>query len=193
MEKYFFHTFEIFFYKTKIYHHFNTVAKEDTRGAVRGKRVITEVVRTRPRDCATKTGSSGVRVVVQTNYFRVLKKPQWSIHQYRVDFSPDVDNIRIRQRYLRDHKAIFGGYLFEGTLLFSTNYFVDQMVNGVLELLTKNREGETIQIKIKHVGVVDVSDVQQLQILNLILRRSMAGLNLQLVGRNFFDPKEKVK
>lgn len=170
----------------------STVVKEDTRGAVRGKRVIDEVIRSRPRDCVTKTGTSGVKVVVQTNYFRVLKKPNWSIHQYRVDFSPEIDNIRIRRAYLSQHKAIFGGHIFDGTIMFSTNHFVDQMTNGVMELLTKNREGETIQIKVKHVGVVDVTDVQQLQVLNLILRRSMAGLNLQLVGRNFFDPVAKV-
>lgn len=69
---------------------------------------------------------------------------------------------------------------------------MDQAENSQKELLTKNREGETIQIKIKHVGIVDVSDAQQIQVLNLILRRAMEGLQLQLVGRNFFDPVAKV-
>ncbi|XP_061394627.1 protein aubergine [Musca vetustissima] len=168
------------------------VGKEDNRGAVRGKRVITEIVHSRPQGLATKSGQTGAKVPVQANYFRILKKPKWSIHQYRVDFRPDVDMVRLRRAYLGSHKELFGGYIFDGTVLFCTNYFIDPSENGQKELLTKNREGETIQIKLKHVGIVDVTDVQLLQVLNLILRRSMEGLKLQLVGRNFFDPGAKI-
>uniref|UniRef100_A0A1A9W8C2 Piwi domain-containing protein n=1 Tax=Glossina brevipalpis TaxID=37001 RepID=A0A1A9W8C2_9MUSC len=131
------------------------------------------------------------KVVARANCYRVLKKPKWSIHQYRVDFSPNVDMV-VRRAYLAHHKELFGRYIFDGTVLFCTVYLDDKMVNGVLELLTKNREGEIIQIKLKHVGVVDITDAQLVQILNLMLRRSMEGLKLQLVGRNFFDPLEKV-
>lgn len=166
---------------------------EDKRGVVRGKRVITEFVHSRPQHIATKCGVSGDKLSLQTNYFRVLKKPKWSIHQYRVDFSPDVDMLRLRRAYLYQHKELFGGYLFDGTVLFCTNFFLQQADNGQRELLTKNREGETIQIKIRHVGIVDVSDAQQIQVLNLILRRAIEGLNLQLVGRNYFDPAAKVR
>lgn len=160
---------------------------------MRGKRVFTELVHSRPQNLATKCGTTGKQISVQTNYFRVLRKPKWSIHQYRVDFRPEVDMIHLRRAYLAQHKDLFGGYIFDGTVLFCTNYFIDQVESGQLELLTKNREGETVQIKIKHVGIVDVSDAQQIQILNLILRRAMEGLQLQLVGRNFFDPIAKVR
>lgn len=37
-----------------------------------------------------------------------------------------------------------------------------------------------------------MTESQSLQILNLILRRAMGGLELQLVGRNFYDPDAKV-
>ncbi|XP_014099672.2 protein aubergine [Bactrocera oleae] len=163
------------------------IVREDSRGAVRGKRIITEVVTSRPPTCVTKTGQTGRKVVIQTNYYRILKKPKWSIHQYRVDFAPDVDMVRVRRAYLAHHKEIFEGYIFDGTVLFCTKYLEKQQ----LELLTKNREGETIQIKMKYVGQLEVTDAQQLQVLNLILRRAMEGLKLQLVGRSFFDPKAK--
>ncbi|XP_018796089.1 PREDICTED: protein aubergine [Bactrocera latifrons] len=163
------------------------VVREDSRGAVRGKRILTEVVTSRPPTCVTKTGKTGTKVVVQTNYYRILKKPKWSIYQYRVDFAPDVDMVRVRRAYLAQHKKTLGGYIFDGTMLFCTTYLEKQD----LELITKNREGEIIQIKLKHVGQLDVTDAQQLQVLNLILRRAMEGLKLQLVGRNFYDPKAK--
>ncbi|XP_055848829.1 protein aubergine [Episyrphus balteatus] len=164
------------------------VVKEDARGAVRGRRVITEFIATRPKECISKTGKSGQPVTVQANYYRVLKKPKWSIFQYRIDFAPDVDLIRARRSYIYEHRELFGGYLFDGAMLFtSTN-----LNTPTKELYCKNKEGEPIQIKVKNVGEIKVTDIQLLQVLNLILRRSMEGLNLQLVGRNFFDPVAKI-
>ncbi|CAD7013874.1 protein aubergine [Ceratitis capitata] len=163
------------------------VVREDTRGAVRGKRVLTEIVASRPASCVTKTGVTGTKVVVKTNYFRIMKKPEWSIHQYRVDFAPDVDMVRLRRAYLAHHKDMFGGYIFDGTVMFCTKHLVKK--GETMELYTKNREGETIQIKMKYVGQLDVTDAQQIQVLNLILRRAMEGLRLQLIGRSFFDPQ----
>nr|XP_017099031.2 LOW QUALITY PROTEIN: protein aubergine [Drosophila bipectinata] len=165
----------------------------DPRGSVRGRRVITDVVPSRPPGCASKNGSSGTKVTVQTNYYRVMKRPSWTIYQYRVDFVPEVDNTRLRRAYMNEHKQLFGGYIFDGTILFCCNQF-KQLPNSnyVQELVTKNRAGEYIEIKIKHVGSVEAADNQQFQVLNLILRRAMEGLNLQLVARNFFDPQAKI-
>lgn len=122
------------------------------------------------------------------------KPPNWTIYQYRVDFDPDVDNTRLRRGLLSEHRQLLGGYIFDGTVLFCTTKF-KEIANSpnVLELLTKSRAGENIQIKIKSVGTVEAADNQQFQVLNLILRRALEGLQLQLVSRNFFDPQAKVK
>lgn len=166
----------------------------DTRGSVRGRRIITDVVRSRPTELVTKAGFTGRKITVQANYFKVQKPANWTIYQYRVDFVPDVDNTRLRRGLLSEHRNLLGGYIFDGTVLFCTTKFKN-MPNSVnvLELLTKSRSGENILIKIKHVGTVEAADNQQFQVLNLILRRAMEGLQLQLVSRNFFDPQAKVK
>ncbi|KAH8412391.1 hypothetical protein KR009_001692 [Drosophila setifemur] len=134
----------------------------DPRGSVRGRRLITEVVHSRPQGLATKNGVTGSNILVQANYFKVLL-------------------------------GLLGGYIFDGTSLFCTKLF-KAVPNRpyVLELLTKNRAGENIQIIIKHVSSVEAADNQQFQVLNLILRRAMEGLNLQLVARNYFDPQAKI-
>jgi len=94
---------------------------------------------------------------------------------------------------MNHHRSLLGGYIFDGTILFCTTQFKPvQNSPYVLELVTQSREGENYQIKIKAVGSVEAADNQQFQVLNLILRRAMEGLNLQLVSRNFFDPKAKV-
>ncbi|XP_070067653.1 protein aubergine isoform X2 [Drosophila takahashii] len=165
----------------------------DPRGSVRGRRLITDVVHSRPQGLTTKNGTSGTKITVQTNYFKLLKRPNWTIYQYRVDFVPDVDNTRLRRAFMNHHRSVLGGYIFDGTILFCTSQFKPvQNSPYVLELVTKSREGENYEIKIKSVGSVEAADNQQFQVLNLILRRAMEGLNLQLVSRNFFDPQAKI-
>ncbi|XP_033236349.1 protein aubergine-like [Drosophila pseudoobscura] len=159
----------------------------DPRGSVRGRRLITEVVHSRPQGLTTKAGISGTKINVQTNYFKLLKRPCWTIFQYRVDFEPEVDNTRYRRGYLYEHKNILGGYIFDGTILFCTTQF------NFKELVTKNHAGENITIKIKHVGLVEAADNQQFQVLNLLLRKAMESLSLQLVSRNYYDAKAKIK
>ncbi|SPP81698.1 protein aubergine [Drosophila guanche] len=159
----------------------------DPRGSVRGRRIIREVVHSRPQGLTTKSGTTGTKISVQTNYFKLLKRPCWKIFQYRVDFEPDIDNTRYRRGYLYEHRNILGGYIFDGTVLFCAVQFKTK------EFVKKNHAGENITIKIKHVGSVEAADNQQFQVLNLILRRAMEGLKLQLVSRNYFDPMAKIK
>jgi hypothetical protein len=60
-----------------------------------------------------------VRLV--TNYVRVtIGKPEESIHEYRVSFSPRIDNFEIRKRFLIKHgRSVMGeSRMFDGTILF---------------------------------------------------------------------------
>jgi len=40
-----------------------------------------------------------------------------------VDFAPDEERTPIRKALLRNHRATLGGYIFDGTLLFSSVRF----------------------------------------------------------------------
>lgn len=92
----------------------------------------------------------------------------------------------MKQRLLREHQVLFKGYLFDGTRLFTTTK-VD-IPNQTLELLSRiNPEDEPTVIVLKFTGELSMTDVQSLQVLNLIVRGAMQQLNLQLVGRNFYD------
>jgi aubergine-like protein len=61
-----------------------------------------------------------------------------------------------------------------------------------VDLVSKKLDGTIVKIVIKYTGTVSRTDGQFLQILNLVLRKAMDGLKLQLVGRNFFDAAAKV-
>ncbi|KAJ6638517.1 Protein aubergine, partial [Pseudolycoriella hygida] len=158
------------------------------RGAIRGRAVISDIIRTKPEGMLTKIGNVGAPVPLKTNYFRLLKKPNWQIYQYRVDFSPNIVLEGLRNRLIFEQKATLGGYLFDGTMLFLTVKLRDE----VTQFMSKDKEENPIQTTIKFVGLVSMMTASSVQILNLILRRSMGKLNLQMVGRNFFDSAAKI-
>lgn len=136
----------------------------------------------------SKKGSSGQPVQLLTNYFRLLKQPDWQLYQYRVDFSPPVELRGLRNRLIFEQKAALGGYLFDGTLLFLSIKLPDDMT----QFLGTDRDGNLIQTTVKFTNTVNMTSAISVQILNLILRRGMEALKLQLVGRNFFDAIAKV-
>lgn len=93
------------------------------------------------------------------------------------------------QGLINEHKKIFGGFLFDGTQLFMVN----KLRSDQLTLQSRHeRTGDVYQLRIIHTGSVDMTNETGIQVLNLILRRAMAGLNLQLVGRNLFDAAAKI-
>lgn len=156
---------------------------------MRGRRNIYDIIRTRPQTLETKKGSTGNPVKLETNYFRLLKKPTWSLYQCHVDFNPDIEINSVRKGLLKEHRERLGGYIFDG----STLHLIQRPEPDTFELVSKNRADEIIQIKVKLIKQISMNDSSSVQILNTIMRKSLEGLQLQLVGRNFFDAVAKVK
>nr|QID20010.1 piwi [Drosophila buzzatii] len=148
-----------------------------------------EIVNSRPADVVTKQGSDGNRIKLLSNYYRLNTKPQWRIVHYHVDFSPEIEVLRVRCGVLSEHARSLGtGYLFDGSQLFTTKKFDEDVT--VLQVTSKQGVNHTITIK--YVGYISTAEPRFLQVLNLILRRSMKGLNLEQVGRNLFDPHARI-
>lgn len=137
----------------------------------------------------TKQGTDGKQIKLLSNYFRLVTKPQWRIVHYHVEFAPEIEIVRVRCGVLSQHAESFGtGYLFDGSQLFTTKKFD----KDVTVLQATSKQGVNYTITIKFVGYISTAEPRFLQVLNLILRRSMKGLNLEQVGRNLFDPHARV-
>ncbi|KAH8412600.1 hypothetical protein KR009_003550 [Drosophila setifemur] len=148
-----------------------------------------DIVSTRPADVVSKRGTDGVPIWLLTNFFRLKTKPEWRIVHYHVVFEPSVENLRVRMGILSNHAAFFGsGYLFDGTQLFTLR----KLEQDLTVLRAKSKLDIDYTISIKFVGFISTAESRFLQVLNLILRRAMKGLKLELVGRNLFDPQAKV-
>lgn len=86
-------------------------------------------------------------------------------------------------------KELLAGYVFDGTVIYMPN----RIQPDPLELFVENENGEKIRITIRLVAEVRKEDSKRLQIYNIIMRKCLRYLNLQLVGRNYFDAGAKVR
>lgn len=152
--------------------------------------MIADILRTRPvNSTVSKQGVCGKKIQLQTNYFRVTKKGDESIFQYRVDFNPEVESSKIMSALIYTLRPTIGGYLFDGTQLFTRH----RIRHEVVEIPTREPvSGQPYVIKLRKVGTIDGTTEMAFMIFNLINRRAMNGLKLTLIGRNFFDAQAKI-
>lgn len=155
----------------------------------RRKREFLEIVVSRSQDLASKRGTSGTPELFQTNYFKLLKRTEWALYQYRIDFTPPIEIPGLRKRLIYEQKAQLGGYIYDTQ---STIYLTKKLTNDTTVFAGRDRDENEFEIQCRFVGQIQMTTKESLQVLNLILRRSIEGLKLQLVGRNFFDAAAKI-
>lgn len=148
--------------------------------------------KTRPPTAeANKEGTAGKEVSLSANYFQLKQKSGFEFCLYRVDFEPDIDHAGMRKAFVAQHKSKFGGYLFDGQ---SQLFLTRRLELDFSRFECVSREGQTYALLVKKTPqVIKMTDMTATHILNLILRRTMDGLKMQLVGRNLYDPLSKVK
>ena len=92
-----------------------------------------------------ETGTSGRVVSLQANYFKLETHTDWCLYQYRVDFAPEEDRTFIRKALLRNHRATLGGYIFDGTLMY-TSVRLPQDVSKVHNYISSIISSEIISL-----------------------------------------------
>ncbi|KAF7996956.1 hypothetical protein HCN44_002602 [Aphidius gifuensis] len=147
-------------------------------------------INTRPAQWSeSKKGTSGKQVTLRANYFKLAAAPTWCLYQYHVDFQPEEDRIFVRKGLLNLHKTVLGGYMFDGKSLF----LASRLPSDITELSSlRQSDGVHIRVIIKMTGTLERGDGHYLQFYNILMRKCLAHLQLQLVGRNYFDPIAKV-
>lgn len=159
------------------------------RGTTRDYQAL-DIHKTKPESTNSKEGTSGTTVKLSANYFKLVKKPAFAFSVYRVDFLPDIEIAGMRKAFVALQRETFGGYLYDGQNMI---YLTQRLAQDKMEFEVKSREGDDYKMKVKYTSTIEMTSAMATQILNLILRRTMEGLNLQLVGRNLYDPLNKVR
>lgn len=128
---------------------------------------------------------------MKSGHFVVKKGKHFEFQQYRVDFIPNIDIAIVRKALIREHEKVLGGYLYDGD---ATIYLTKSLQKESMDFAGKLKDGSLVKITIKNTpSFITATDSRVMQLLNLILRRAMGGLNLQLVGRNLFDAAAAIK
>ena len=150
-----------------------------------------EILRTKPAAIEKKQGTASPATPptgLLTNYFSMKLKSEWRLYQYRVDISPEEDRTFMIKVMVRQHTEVLKDYIFDGTMLFSPTLYAGTSNGQVLSLVSKNQEGQVYQITIRLVGECGSMDFYFIQFFNIVMRKCLEGLKLQLLGRNYFDP-----
>jgi len=79
------------------------------------------------------TGTTGQLVTLNANYFHLPTVTNWHLYQYHVSFAPDEDSKGAKHKMVRDQKEKLGGYLFDGTMLY-TSHTYDENVSLIFFL-----------------------------------------------------------
>ncbi|NWR83779.1 PIWL1 protein, partial [Furnarius figulus] len=137
----------------------------------------------------SKTGLSGKMIKLTTNHFRLTSRPQWALYQYHVCYSPEMESRRLRSALLFQHEEHIGKtHAFDGSILFLPK----TLGNKVTELFSRTRNGEDVKITVTLTNELPPTSPTCLQFYNIIFRRLLKMLNLQQIGRNYYNPGDPV-
>ncbi|XP_018589919.1 piwi-like protein 1 [Scleropages formosus] len=135
----------------------------------------------------SKTGVSGTAVELRANFFRILSHPQWVLYQYHVDYNPQMESRRLRSALLFQHEDALGpARTFDGAILFLPKRLHD--VETVL--FSETRHGEKVRITVTLTNELPPTSPVCLQFYNIIFRRVLRILNMQQVGRHYYNPQD---
>ncbi|XP_071428127.1 piwi-like protein 1 [Pithys albifrons albifrons] len=137
----------------------------------------------------SKTGLSGHMIKLASNHFRLTSRPQWALYQYHVDYNPEMESRRVRSALLFQHEEHIGKtHAFDGSILFLPK----KLRNKVTQLLSRTRNGEDVKITVTLTNELPPTSPTCLQFYNIIFRRLLKMMNLQQIGRNYYNPCDPV-
>lgn len=127
------------------------------------------------------------------NYFAVSQGKETRVWDYRVDFAPVIDQFdqyRLRRTVVGQLRTIFGTYVYDGQ---SQLYLMKSLADNPSIHQITLRDGSAYTVTLRNTREIRFTEAAFSQVINLVLRNGMRGLNLALVGRNFYDPKAEVR
>ncbi|KAL2711854.1 piwi-like protein Siwi isoform X1 [Vespula squamosa] len=137
--------------------------------------------------CQMARNTSSKEIKLQTNYFKVISPPNWTLHQYNIIFPR---NLSIQDRKLAVHfiKKRLGIYSFNGHVLYIHHRAFENIIfQDNEEIESQISDGELITLKIKYKGIVNINDRNHMQFFNVIIKSCLEKIELFLMRRNYYD------
>ena len=103
--------------------------------------------------------------------------------------APEVDHMPTRKALLYTHEAALPAACFDGTLM----YTKDRLAQDPMVLQSTMREGTVVTLSIRLVEELMPTNWHYTQFFSIVLRKCMEGMQMQLIGRNYYDPGATVQ
>ena len=88
------------------------------------------------------------RVEIYSNFFELIKKPNWHLYQYHVDFEPATENKRLKSMLVKTIDSLKNS-VFDGTTLFTTS-------NLIKTVFSCTKPGDGVEYKLTVRKTVDI-------------------------------------
>uniref|UniRef100_A0A8C1WYV3 Piwi-like RNA-mediated gene silencing 1 n=1 Tax=Cyprinus carpio TaxID=7962 RepID=A0A8C1WYV3_CYPCA len=119
-----------------------------------------------------RQGVSGTAIELRANFMRLLSRPLWALYQYHVDYKPPMESRRLRSALLFQHEETLGkAHTFD----------------GILKLLIISMK---VEITVTLTNELPPSSPVCLQFYNILFRRILRILNMQQIGRHYYNPDD---
>ncbi|KAK3514784.1 hypothetical protein QTP70_031016 [Hemibagrus guttatus] len=165
------------------------------------------------REPLKKVGTKGDPVCVGSNLVPIRCKNE-AVFQYHVTFTPNVESVGMRFGMMKEHRSTTGDVVaFDGSILYlpkrleecvslSLSVCVSLSLSVVVSLslslsvvrvkAERKTDNQEIDIKIQMTKILPPHSDLCIPFYNVVLRRVMKILGLNLIGRNHYDPKNAV-
>jgi aubergine-like protein len=142
------------------------------------------------KEGSVKEGTAGTKVQIVSNFFKVLKLPNnTGLFQYNVTFEPDIQSNKLKSALLHDMDDILGTTrCFDGMSMFLPKKLPDAITTKTV----KTRQGNDITLKVMFTNAVPENSPSVVQLMNILFRKQLRAMKMQLVGRNYYHPDRKI-
>jgi len=146
---------------------------------VRGDDNLLDGLPTRP----AKAGDGG-KVKLLANYFSLNIRSNSKLYQYMIDFTPDLEASKLRQRLIYRKKSL-GTIACDGQNLYSPVKIDNQ------EWDDTSSDNKEYHICIRCVKEIDPSEGTPYQLCNIFVKRLLREMKMVMMGRNYYTPEGK--
>lgn len=128
-------------------------------------------------------------IMLTTNYYKVDQRDKVSMFMYHVDFKPPMENRKARWSLMNKLNNALGLNVYDGA---SSVYLMIKLPQTENNFSVELRDGTPFIVRLRQSREIHYTDGMFFTILNLVLRRCFDALELNLVGRNFYDAKAAI-
>lgn len=161
----------------------NAIASAPTQPIPQQQRALTPPTEDPPQ-FKQKLNLKSKEIGAMVNLMEIHCGPSSGIFEYYVEFSPPVDNMNFRAKYLSQHREFIGNAkTFDGVILFLPRRLPDE----ITRLMSTNIVDQS-PVEVKITFKRQKRREECVQLYNILFERIFRILNYLRVGRKNFDP-----